>query len=100
MSDLDIACIEIIVSKDRTAHRADHNGPVLNPEVINCFGNKLMQNPMPAARAVMSGCRGCPSFTGIFRVEGFWSSYNFFAVNNFCSHFHTSPATFRILSII
>src|SRR5262249_50927528 len=47
---LNAACTEVIVGEDGAAYRADQNGPVLDAELIDCLGDHLVHDSVPAAR--------------------------------------------------
>ena len=53
MRDLHIAHVKIVVREDRTAYRTHEDRPVLQPEVLQRFGNQLVDHAVSAAGAVV-----------------------------------------------
>jgi hypothetical protein len=48
-----VAGIEVVVAKHRAPYRRYQHGPVLQPEVVQGFGNELMDNAVTAAGTVV-----------------------------------------------
>ena len=50
---LHVADVEVVVGKHGAADGADKDGIVLQPEVFDGFGDQLVDDAVPAARAVV-----------------------------------------------